>query len=73
MKIDLLAAKVRSAKTALAEAETNLERAIGEIRSAPRAEKVAIGDVLETAFERLRRAKTDLAEIEERLTAEQDA
>ncbi len=64
MKTDALIAKLASAKAAIAQAEADLGVAIDQIRVAPRAEKVAIGDVLEHAFEKLRVAKTELADVE---------
>ena len=60
----MLAAKLESARTAISTAEAGLEVAIGEIRAAPRWEKVRISEVLESAFDELRRAKTELARIE---------
>jgi hypothetical protein len=64
VRFDVLAAKLNSARSAIASAETDLEVAIGEVRAAPRWEKVTISDSLEAAFEELRRAKTELARIE---------
>jgi hypothetical protein len=64
MKTDLLIAKVYSAKHALVSAESDLEAALHEIQNAPRADKIAISEVLDGAFVRLRKAKADLAEIQ---------
>jgi multidrug resistance efflux pump len=64
MRFDVFTAKLESAKAALATAEADLGAAMGEIRAAPRWEKVRISEVLETAFDDLRRAKADLARIE---------
>lgn len=60
----LLITKVHAAKLALAEAETNLERAMSELSSAPRWQKVTISESLEYAFATLRSAKVELAELE---------
>ena len=65
MKTELLIAKLDSAKTAITKAEADLEKAIGEIRVAPRAQKVSIDEVLEDAFARLRTARAELVDIEE--------
>jgi hypothetical protein len=64
MRFDALAAKLQCARTAIAQAEGDLESAIGEIRDAPRCEKVGMSEVLEAAFEELRRAKAELARVE---------
>jgi hypothetical protein len=56
--------KLAAAKSELALAEDDLEKAIREIRVAPRAEKTAIGGVLEDAFARLRAARAALVDIE---------
>lgn len=64
MRFDVLTAKLESAKLAIATAEADLEVAMGELRAAPRWEKVRISDVLEAAFDELRAAKSELARIE---------
>jgi acyl-CoA reductase-like NAD-dependent aldehyde dehydrogenase len=64
VRFDVLAAKLQSARSAIAKAEEELESAISEIQAAPRWEKVRISEVLESAFEELRRARTELARIE---------
>ena len=66
MKVDTVTARLESAKAAITRAEEELEAAMREIRVAPRAEKVAIGQVLERAFATLRAAKAelDVAEVE---------
>jgi hypothetical protein len=64
MKIDTMTTKLESAKAAIARAEEDLEAAMREIRGAPRAEKVAIGQVLERAFAALRDAKAELVIVE---------
>lgn len=64
MKTDVLLAKLDSAREAIARAENDLKTAIAEIAVAPRAEKVAIGEALARAFEKLNDAKTDLLAVE---------
>jgi hypothetical protein len=64
MKASSLISKVQSAKAAIAQAEANLEKAMSEIRSAPRSQKVTISEPLEHAFVTLRGAKAELAELE---------
>lgn len=51
-------------------AEAGLEKAMGELRLAPRAEKVRISEVLESAFAELRSAKAELARIEALIATE---
>jgi hypothetical protein len=63
VRFDVFTAKLESARVALATAETDLGAAIGEIRAAPRWEKIR-SEVLEAAFDELRRAKAELARIE---------
>lgn len=64
MRFDVLSAKLESAQSAIVQAQADLEVAMGEVRAAPRSEKVRISDSLEAAFDELRRAKAELARIE---------
>jgi hypothetical protein len=57
------------ARQELSEAESELDKVMGEIRNALRAEKTAITSAVEDAFARLRRAKSKLAELETKLSA----
>ncbi|MBN2575730.1 MAG: hypothetical protein JXP73_14280 [Deltaproteobacteria bacterium] len=57
------------ARQELSEAERELDKALGEIRVALRAEKIGISIVVEDAFARLRRAKSRLVAIEARLSS----
>jgi len=57
------------ARRELTEAESELDKVMGEIRNALRAEKTAITSAVEDAFSRLRRAKSKLAELETKLSA----
>ena len=70
MRFDVLTAKLQSARSAIAKAEADLEVAVSEIQAAPRWEKVRISEVLEAAFDELRRAKTELARIESMISEE---
>jgi hypothetical protein len=71
VKAELLVSKLTSAKECLAKAETDLEKAMTSLSVGVRAEKVAISTVLGAAFERLRAARRELADIE-LLVAEDD-
>jgi hypothetical protein len=68
MKTKLVVTKLESAKSAIMKAEEDLEKAISDIRVVRRAEKIAISDVLEDAFAKLKIAKTALIEIEALVT-----
>jgi len=57
------------AQRELSEAEGDLDKALGEIRAALRAEKTGIASVVEDAFAKLRRAKSRLTELEARLSS----
>jgi hypothetical protein len=57
------------ARRELSEAEGELDKVMGEIQVALRAEKTAIASVVEDAFLRLRRAKSKLAELETKLSS----
>jgi hypothetical protein len=70
VKAELLVPKLASAKECLAKAETDLERAMTSLGTGVRAEKVAISAVLGDAFERLRAARRELAEIEAMVSEE---
>ena len=60
---------ISSARQELSEAESELDKVMGEICVALRAEKTSIASVVEAAFARLRRAKSKLAELETKLSA----
>ena len=57
------------ARQELSEAEGELDKVMGEIRDALRAEKTAITSVVEDAFARLRCAKSKLAEFETKFSS----
>jgi hypothetical protein len=64
-----LLAMISVAQQDLSEAEGELDKALGEIRVALRAEKTAITGVVEDAFVKLRRAKGRLTELKARLSS----
>lgn len=55
---------ITGAQRELSEAEGELDKVLGEIRVALRAEKTAIAGAVEDAFAKLRRAKSKLTELE---------
>jgi len=57
------------ARQELSEAEGELDKVMGEIRDALRAEKTAVSSAVEDALARLRRAKGKLAELETKLSS----
>jgi hypothetical protein len=57
------------ARQELSEAEGELDKVMGEIRGALRAEKTAITGAVEDALCGLRRAKSKLAELETKLSS----
>jgi len=59
-----LLAMISGAQRELSEAEGELDKVVGEIRVALRAEKTAIAGAVEDAFAKLRRAKSKLTELE---------
>ncbi len=64
----VLLSKVERAKVDVDRAQLELERVLGEIRAAPRAEKTTLSRVVEDAFDLLRSAQGELAELEEIIT-----
>lgn len=59
--------KISTAKLELGAAEEALDQAIRDLETRGRAEKEIIGRQLEAAFNRLRSARTTLAELEDAL------
>jgi hypothetical protein len=55
--------EVRAAKNAVTEAEDDLAKLLNEIRSALRAEKVTMSEVLQRAFDKLRDAREHLVTL----------
>ncbi len=64
MKKELLLTKLGPAMREIADAEAELEKALGELRVSPRAEKANISEALESTFSKVRAAKTRLLELE---------
>jgi hypothetical protein len=60
---------ISSARQELSEAEGELDKVMGEIRVALRAEKTGIAHVVEDAFARLKSAKGRLAALEAQLSS----
>jgi hypothetical protein len=67
-----LLSKIEHAKQDVSRAELELGRLLGELEGAPRAEKTTLSQGLELAFGLLRAAKTDLAELEVMVSAEDE-
>jgi pyridoxal biosynthesis lyase PdxS len=68
----LLVEKIGAATSELNEAVAHLEKVIGEIRSAPRAEKTSITIVVKEAFAKLNAARTSLEELKHHVEADDD-
>ena len=56
--------EIKSAKDAVADAEGDLSRLLGEIKSGVRAEKTTISEALQKAFDKLRAARGQLVRLE---------
>lgn len=63
---------IESAKRDVTEAETDLETALAQIIEAPRAEKITVSAVVDSAFAKLRAAREILADAERLVTADPD-
>jgi hypothetical protein len=57
--------KLDGALTEVGAAEEALDELLKNLRSAPRAEKVTVTEVVETAFARLKTARAELAKMRE--------
>jgi hypothetical protein len=57
--------KLDGALTEVTAAEEALDELLKNLRSAPRAEKVTVTEVVETAFARLKTARAELAKMHE--------
>jgi hypothetical protein len=69
---DAQRARIDTATREMAHAETELTRALGEMRSGTRAEKTTVTAVVETALERLKAARVTVAELETLLGSDVD-
>lgn len=67
---DAFLTRVTTAKNEMMAAEGELEKALGEIRVAPRAEKTTISAIVEAAFDNLKSARAKLVELEQLLRKE---
>jgi hypothetical protein len=56
--------RIKAATKKMDAAATHLERVVGEIKAAPRADKVAITDAVRDAFEKMRSAKSALERLQ---------
>jgi hypothetical protein len=66
---DELLAMISTAQQELAEAEGDLDKVLSEIRAEPSAEKTGVTRAVEQAFAKLKRAKSRLAVLRDRLSA----
>jgi hypothetical protein len=64
MKEQLCLDEIQCAKDAIADAEGDLTRLMGEIQTASRAEKTTISMALRNAFQKLRAAREHLVRLE---------
>lgn len=60
--------RLEAALSEVTAAEEALELVLQELRGGPRAEKVQISTVVETAFARVRAAREELAKLREQVT-----
>jgi hypothetical protein len=61
---DKVLEEIRVAKNGVADAESDLTRLLKELQVAPRAEKMAISEALQGAFQKLRDAREHLDNLE---------
>lgn len=64
--------KLTTAKQEITDAEGNLEQALAEIQVAPRADKMAVSEVVQEAFTKLRAARVNLTELERLVLSDED-
>lgn len=60
----LLLDKIEAAKRYLNAAELELDGLMGEIPAEPRAQKTTVSQVVQSMFEKLREAKSDVSQLE---------
>jgi hypothetical protein len=60
----IVSTKLQSARDAIAKAEADLETALNAVQVAPRAEKIAISQVLEVAVQRVRELRLEVVNLE---------
>jgi ribosomal protein L23 len=62
--------KIADAKQELGEAETNLEKALLNLKVSARAEKAMIGKALEEAFSKVKHASRNLVDLEKLIVSD---
>jgi len=71
-KIEEARKKVETAKAAVAAAEKNLDRVLGQMKLATPLQETWVTEVVEAAFSRLRAAREDLVTLKRSISAEAD-
>jgi tRNA C32,U32 (ribose-2'-O)-methylase TrmJ len=71
-KKNLLLTKIEAAKHHVSAAEAELDKLMAEIRAEPRAHKTTVSEVMQSTFDKLRAAKSDVAALEKLLLTEED-
>ena len=71
-KRDNLLSKIDAAKRHVTAAEEELDKLMSELRAEPRAEKTTVSEVMQSTFDKLRAAKSDVATLEQLLSAIED-
>jgi hypothetical protein len=69
---DSLRARIDTATREMAHAESELTRALREMRGGRRAEKTTVTAVVETALDKLKAARVTVAELQRILAADDD-
>lgn len=59
-----LSEKIEAAKRHVAAAEAELDQLMKEVRVEPRSRKMTVSDVMQSAFDKLRAARSDVATLE---------
>lgn len=70
MEKDALLTRIVNAKSHVEKAEGELEILLDEIRAEPRSHKVALSEILQDAFVKLRSAQSDVLELEKLIKGE---
>ena len=65
----VLLEEIKGANNEIAKAADALQTLLGDLEAAPRTQKVTVSEVVREAFERLRRAKARLVELQKLLIA----
>jgi hypothetical protein len=67
-----LLSKIEAAKAHVIAAEAELETLMRELRAEPRARKTTVSEVMQSTFDKLRDAQTDVAKLEQLLSSLDD-